>query len=150
MRRAAALLLTLSLALPFEALGQQEPAKPLRRKKPAIVAPVQPPAPVVPPISPHEAPLVQLAETMGALAFLAGLCQPAGTPNSWERRMGEFLDVEGENSGLRARLTGAYNQGFSDFSTSYRQCTDAAKAARGVLTREAARLARDIERRFGT
>jgi uncharacterized protein (TIGR02301 family) len=142
--------LLIGLGPPLAALAQQEPARPLRRKKPAIEAPDQPQAPALPQVSPHEGPLVQLSELMGALAFLSGLCATREAPNPWARRMEEFLEAEGENAGHRARLTGAYNQGFSEFSTNYRQCTDAARAARALLERDAARLAREIERRFGT
>jgi len=53
-------------------------------------------------------------------------------------------------SGIADRLRGAFNHGYSDYATSYRACTPSAKAAAEILTRDAARLARDIERRFGS
>jgi uncharacterized protein (TIGR02301 family) len=63
--------------------------------------------------------------------------------------MERLVESEGAAQGNRQRLMGAYNAGFSAFSTSYRQCTDAANTARSVLLREAARLARALEQRYG-
>ncbi len=124
-------------------------ARPVLRKK-AVTPPA--PAPKLPPVTvnPQEKPLVELSEIVGALAFLTQICSPATSPNPWRVRMETLLDTEGEASGAREKMTGAYNLGFSDYSTSYRQCTDAARAARRVLMRDAARIAREIERRFGS
>lgn len=124
------------------ALAQQ--AQP-RRTAPA--APAPPPRPVLP--AEYERPILELSETMGSLAFLTTLCRPAPGQNPWRRRMEELVESEGNANANREKLMGAYNQGYSAFSTTYRQCTDAARAARSVLVREAARLARDIERRYG-
>lgn len=152
-RRARHLVLLLALALvelAASSLLAQEAAKPLRRRKAVVETPAQPPKPTAPLPMQHEGSLVQFSEVMGALAFLSGLCQPGVTPNPWQKRMENFLEAEGENAGLRERMTGAYNQSFAEYATSYRQCTPAARAARTMLTRDAQRIARDIERRFGT
>ena len=133
------------------ALAQQEPSRPravVRPKK----APEPQPQPKAPPpaTNAQEKPLVELSETIGALAFLAQICSPATTPNPWRARMETLLDAEGDASGAREKMTGAFNQGYSEYSASYRQCTDAALTARRILTRDAARMARDLERRFGS
>lgn len=134
------------------ALAQQQSqrARPVQRKKPATEAAT--PAPKLPPApaNAQEKPLLDLSEAMGGLAFLTQICSPATSPNPWRVRMETLIDSEGDNAGARDKMTGAYNQGFSDYATTYRQCTDAARAARRVLTRDAARLARDLERRFGS
>lgn len=122
---------------------------PLRRKRPATETPAPAPLPQRPPDLPQEKPLAEISETLGSLAFLAQICTPELKPNPWQRRMEALLDAEGENSSLRERMIGAYNQGFGAYSTTYRRCTESALAARRVLTLEAARLAREIERRFG-
>ncbi len=70
-------------------------------------------------------------------------------PNPWQKRMETLVESEGTAQGNRERLMGAYNAGFSTFSTTYRQCTDAARAARSILVREASRLARALEQRYG-
>lgn len=139
----AFLLLILGVIAIVPAFGQQ--AQPRRATPPAQNA--APPAPSLP--AEYEKPILELSETIGSLAFLTGLCRPAPGPNPWRQRMEELLESEGQANNNREKLMGAYNQGFSAFSTTYRQCTDAARAARSVLVREAARLAREIERRYG-
>ncbi len=138
-----------------EVFAQQPPqpqpqrVRPVPRKKaPETPPPAPKPAPVV--ITPQEKPLVELSEIIGALTFLAQICSPASTPNPWRVRMETLLDSEGEASGVRDKMTGAFNLGFAEYATTYRQCTDSARAARRILTRDAARLARDLERRFGS
>lgn len=64
--------------------------------------------------------------------------------------MEALIESESEATGLRERMNGAFNTGFADYSTTYRQCTEAARLARRILARDAARLARDLERRFGS
>ncbi|WP_284178410.1 TIGR02301 family protein [Rhabdaerophilum sp. SD176] len=133
--------------------AQTGPVAPLRARpsirRPAGENPVA--SRPAPPVSTaQEKPLVDLSEVVGALAFLSQLCQPGAQPNPWRARMEVLLEAEGEPSGAREKMAGAFNTGFSDYATTYRQCTPAAEAARLALTREAARLARELERRFGS
>lgn len=137
-------------ALPAHAQQANERPRTAPRRKAAEPAPLPAPKAPPPPANAQEKPLADLSETIGALTFLTQICSPATSPNPWRVRMEALLDSEGENSGTREKMTGAFNQGFSDYSTSYRQCTDAARAARRILARDAARMARDLERRFGT
>jgi uncharacterized protein (TIGR02301 family) len=125
----------LALMLAASPLGAQAPA-PQEAGRPGL--PVD-----------YERPMLELSETLGSLAFLTTLCRPAERPNPWQKRMERLVESEGAAQGNRQRLMGAYNAGFSAFSTSYRQCTDAANTARSVLLREAARLARALEQRYG-
>ena len=147
------LLAGLVLVLAAEAaLAQQQPqrARPVQRKKPTTETVAPAPKALLPPANAQEKPLLELSEAMGGLAFLTQICSPTTNPNPWLIRMEALVDSEGDNSSAREKMTGAYNHGFSDYATTYRQCTDAARAARKVLTRDAARLARDLERRFGS
>jgi uncharacterized protein (TIGR02301 family) len=130
--------------------AEAQQSQPRRATSPAATgAPaLNPPRPDLPPE--YERPLLELSETMGSLAFLTHLCRPQPDRNPWQKRMEELAESEGQANGNRENLIGAYNQGFSAFQTSYRQCTEAARAARAVLVREAARLAREIERRYGS
>lgn len=138
--------LVIAVALLSASSGLAQQVQP-RRQPAAPAQPAAPPRPVLP--TEYERPILELSETMGSLAFLTTLCRPAPGQNPWRRRMEELVDSEGSANANREKLMGAYNQGYSAFSTTYRQCTDAARAARSVLVREAARLARDIERRYG-
>lgn len=146
---ATALMVALSVFVADMSLAQQERPRPLRRKKPVVTTPVPVPKAPLLPANPQEKPLADLSEIIGALAFLTQICSPTTNPNPWRVRMETLLDAEGEIAGAREKMTGAYNHGFTDYSTTYRQCTDAAHTARRVLVRDAARLAREIERRFG-
>ena len=136
--------LTALVAAP-QALGQ---GAAVRKKKPAVEAPAAPPPPPAP--DPHHRPLTELSEIIGALVLLTEICSPASSTNPWRARMERLVAAEGEASGIADRLRGAFNHGYSDYATSYRACTPSAKAAAEILTRDAARLARDIERRFGS
>ena len=147
--RGRAVVLIMGLALVAEAAFAQQAARTLRRKKPPAEATQPAPRPT-PLANPQERPLTELAEALGALAFLSQLCSPAADPNPWRARMETLLKAEGESSGAQEKMIGAFNAGFQDYSTTYRQCTDAARTAERVLTRDAARHARDIERRFGS
>ena len=128
-----------------QAFGQRAS---VRKKKPAVEAPATPPPPPAP--DPHHRPLTELSEIIGALVLLTEICSPASSTNPWRARMERLVAAEGEASGIADRLRGAFNHGYSDYATSYRACTPSAKAAAEILTRDAARLARDIERRFGS
>ncbi|CAN1492092.1 COG5451 Predicted secreted protein [Rhabdaerophilaceae bacterium] len=144
MRAALLALAWVLVVVPAEA--QNQPRRPQTPTQQSV--PKEPPKPVLP--VEYEKPLLELSETIGSLAFLSGLCVPNAGPNPWQRRMEALVDSEGAANQNSERLIGAYNQGFSAYSTTYRQCTDAARTARSVLVREAARLAREIERRYGS
>ncbi len=147
MKRAAlAILLIAALSAPGMAQQQAAP-QPQRRAAPSPQPPKEPVRPPLP--AEYEKPMLELSETLGSLAFLTTLCRPNERPNPWQKRMETLVESEGAAQGNRERLMGAYNSGFSTFSTTYRQCTDAARAARSILVREASRLARALEQRYG-
>lgn len=146
----AGLALAMLTAEPALAQQQQQPRARAALRKKAVSVPAPVPKLPPPPANAQEKPLLELSEAIGGLTFLSQICSPATSPNPWRVRMETLLDNEGDNSGAREKMTGAFNHGFSDYSTTYRQCTDAARAARRVLRRDAARIAREIERRFGS
>lgn len=96
----------------------------------------------------YEPPLLRLAETLGALAFLRDLCG-AGDGAQWRERMQALLDSEGQSEGRRARLAGAFNRGFHDYAASYRFCTPNAELAMSRRLAEGRKLARDLAARWG-
>lgn len=126
--------------------GAQTPQA--KRKKASVETPAPAPPPSAP--DPHHRPLIELSEIIGALTLLTEVCAPGSTANPWRARMERLVAAEGEASGIADRLRGAFNHGYSDYATGYRSCTPSAKAAVDILTLEAARRARDIERRFGS
>jgi len=150
-RRSRLPLALLPLAVMLALLPALAMGAPLTRKaqKPKTEEPKKVrPAPPTPEAA--QGPLSELSETMGALAVLSQLCAPDITPNPWRMRMEALVEAEGEASGAKERMQGAFNRGYADFSTSYTRCTPAAKAADEALRREAARLARVLTQRFGT
>jgi uncharacterized protein (TIGR02301 family) len=133
-----ALILALSVAIAAPALSQQRPqggARPATpTAKPAEPAP-PPPAPDVPP-PPYEKELLRLAEILGSLAFLRGLCTAADAPE-WPRRMQTLVDAEGVTPARKERLAGAYNRGYRAFALTYRMCTPPPTRPRPATSRKA-------------
>lgn len=138
-RLAAALMaFALAGALPAASLAQTKTAPPATAPAPAT--PESPP--------PYENELLRLAEIMGALAFLRDLCgQNDGA--EWHKQMAALLEAEGVTRARRARLAGAYNRGFRGFETTYRSCTDHARAVIELYIEEGRALARSTASRFG-
>jgi uncharacterized protein (TIGR02301 family) len=111
--------------------------------------PAQPqPPPPEPPPPLYEPDLLKLAEIIGSLAVLRELCAGAEA-REWPARMAEILAAEGTTDARRARLAGAYNRGLASFATTYRRCTEGARAAEARLTREGDALTRRLINRFG-
>ena len=145
-----ALTLALSVAIAAPALSQQRPqggARPATpTAKPAEPAP-PPPAPDVPP-PPYEKELLRLAEILGSLAFLRGLCTAADAPE-WPRRMQTLVDAEGVTPARKERLAGAYNRGYRAFALTYRMCTPSAHEATTRYLAEGETLSRTLAGRYG-
>lgn len=138
---ATALFLVPVLALAAPPLRKGQKAKPEEPKK------VRPAPPT---LDAAQGPLAELSETLGALTLITQVCAPDLAPNPWRLRMETLLEAEGEASGAKAAMQGAFNRGFTDFATSYNRCTPSAKAADESLRREAARLSRVLTQRFGS
>ncbi|SHE70285.1 TIGR02301 family protein [Kaistia soli DSM 19436] len=97
---------------------------------------------------PYDAPLVRLAEILGALHYLRPLCG-ATEPSLWRDQMEALVMAEAPSPERRARLTAAFNQGYSGFAALYRSCTPAAVAAIDRYLDEGARLTREVTTRYG-
>jgi uncharacterized protein (TIGR02301 family) len=96
---------------------------------------------------PYEALLQRLAEVLGSLHYLDGLCDPGTTP--WRAQMEALIEAEQPDGQRRARLNDRFNIGYSSFAATYRTCTPAARLALERYHREGADLAADISARFG-
>ena len=97
---------------------------------------------------PYDPSLMRLAEVLGALSYLRGLCgdQDAGT---WRTRMQALLDAEGTTQTRKDHLAGAFNSGLQGYALSYRTCTPNAQMIIDRFLGEAARIAKTLENRFG-
>jgi uncharacterized protein (TIGR02301 family) len=144
-----ALTLVLSLAAAAPGFSQQRPqgARPAApAAKPAEPTPA-PPAPELPP-PPYEKELLRLAEILGSLAFLRGLCA-ADDASEWPKRMQALVDAEGVTPARKERLAGAYNRGYRAFALTYRTCTPSAHEATTRYLTEGETLSRTLAGRYG-
>lgn len=96
---------------------------------------------------PYARQLGRLAEILGSLHYLAGLCGP--TPSPFRAEMEGLLDAEAPAEPLRAELVDRFNLGFSSFAAVYRRCTAMASDAIAVYRAEGAALATMIANEFG-
>jgi len=96
---------------------------------------------------PYQADLQRLAEILGALHYLRGLCG-ANEGQTWRNEMQSLIDAEAPPGERRDRLVASFNRGFRGFQQTYRSCTPAADLAIRRYLDEGARISRDITARF--
>lgn len=101
-----------------------------------------------PPAPDYEADMLRLSEIMGALSYLRRLCDSADAAQ-WRERMEKLVGAEARDAGTRARLSGAFNQGYQGFALTYRTCTPSARVMVDRYLQEGERLSHAIASRFG-
>jgi len=115
---------------------------------PAAAAPtIATESPAVQPDAPYEGDLRRLAEILGALQYLRGLCG-ANEGQTWRNQMQALIDAEAPPGERRDRLVASFNRGYRGFQQSYRICTPAAGLAVRRYLDEGARISRDITARY--
>jgi uncharacterized protein (TIGR02301 family) len=122
LRRFLAVLLTCSILLPATVRAEDEAA-------------------------PFDADLQRLAEIMGALHYLRGIC---GTNDGqkWRTEMQSLLEAETPSGDRRTRMIASFNRGYNGFQQTYRTCTPAAHlVVRRYLT-EGADISRNLTSRY--
>ncbi len=152
-RVAAVVFAMLMLASTVGAAPQRKSQPP--EKPGAAAKPTPPPKEKTAPATPEPAPetkpydpqLMRLAEILGALTYLRGLCG-AKDADAWRQRMQALLDAEGTPAVRKERLAGAYNRGIQDYSLSYRTCTPNAHAVIERFLVEGERIAKEVENRY--
>ena len=90
---------------------------------------------------------MRLAEILGALTYLRGLCGDRET-DDWRARMQALLDAEGVPAARKDRLAGAFNQGLQGYEFSYNSCTANARLVIERFLVEGSKIASDIQNRF--
>jgi uncharacterized protein (TIGR02301 family) len=131
-------------ALAFSVISAQ-PLLSAERPPQAAPAPAPPPQPDVKPYDPQ---LLRLAEILGALTYLRGVCG-ATDADAWHKRMQTLLAAEGTTAIRKDRLAGAFNRGVEGYALSYRTCTANAHMIIERFLAEGSQIARDVENRFG-
>lgn len=91
--------------------------------------------------------LSRLAEILGALHYLRGICD-SGEGNRWRTEMQGLLEAEGSTPERKARMTAAFNRGFRGYQQTYRTCTAAAGTATRRYLEEGAKLSREVTARY--
>lgn len=97
--------------------------------------------------APFDAELQQLAEILGTLHYLRGLCG-AGEGQKWRGEMQALVEAETPSGERRARMVAAFNRGYHGFQQTYRSCTPAANIAIERYLAEGSRISRDLTARY--
>lgn len=126
------LALWLAAAAPASAAGQ-------------AAAPAAPPPAAAPP--PYQGQMLRLAELLGALHYLRGLCGAADA-SAYRERMTALIEGEAPDEARKALLAGAFNRGYRTFQQTYRSCNASADATIRAYLDEGGRIARDIGARY--
>jgi uncharacterized protein (TIGR02301 family) len=97
--------------------------------------------------APFDANLQRLAEIMGALHYLRGICG-ANEGAKWRNEVQALIEAETPTGERRARMIAAFNRGYRGFQQSYRTCTPAADLVIRRYLEEGSKIARDVTARY--
>jgi uncharacterized protein (TIGR02301 family) len=97
--------------------------------------------------APFDGDLQRLAEILGALHYLRGICGTNEGPK-WRNEMQALLDAETPSGDRRTRMIAGFNRGYNGFQQTYRACTPAASVAIRRYVEEGARISRDLTARY--
>jgi uncharacterized protein (TIGR02301 family) len=97
--------------------------------------------------APYDGNLQRLAEILGALHYLRGICG-ANEGQKWRNQMQALVDADTPNGDRRARMVAAFNRGYRVFQQTYRTCTPAADLVIRRYLDEGSKIARDITARY--
>ena len=92
---------------------------------------------------PYDRDLERLAEILGALHFLRGVCN-SGEGEKWRNEAKALIDAEAPKGNRREQMVASFNRGYSGFEQTYRICTPAADIVIRRYMEEGAKIARDI------
>jgi uncharacterized protein (TIGR02301 family) len=97
--------------------------------------------------APFDGDLQRLAEILGSLHYLRGIC---GTNEGakWRNQMQALIDAETPSGDRRTRLIAGFNRGYNGYQQTYRSCTPAATVAIRRYIDEGAKISRDLTARY--
>ncbi len=105
------------------------------------------PAPAQDAPAPFDADLQRLAEILGALHYLRGICG-TNEGSKWRNEMQALIDAETPTGERRARMIAGFNRGYNGFQQTYRTCTPAATVAIRRYIEEGSKISRDLTARY--
>ena len=97
--------------------------------------------------APYDRDLQRLAEIMGALQYLRGVCG-ANEGQLWRNEMQALLDAEAPSGERRDRMVTGFNRGYRGFQQTHRTCTPAANVAIRRYLEEGRKISRDVTARY--
>lgn len=124
---------------------QPRPQQPAPPRVPKVEQQPEVPPPEV--TTPYDPDLQRLAEILGALHFLRGICG-ANEGSKWRDEAQALIAAEAPTGKRHDELVQSFNRGYLGFQQSYRTCTPAAKIVIRRYLEEGARIARDITARY--
>ena len=106
-----------------------------------------PPARAQDAAAPFDADLARLAEILGTLHYLRGICGN-NEGGKWRNEMQALIDAETPSGDRRARMIAGFNRGYNGFQQTYRTCTPAAIVAIRRYLEEGSKISRDLTARY--
>ncbi len=97
--------------------------------------------------APFDPSLQRLAEILGALHYLCGICG-AKEGQKWRNEMQSLVDAEAPAGERRVRMIASFNRGYRGFQQTYRTCTPAADVVIRRYLEEGSKIARDVTARY--
>jgi uncharacterized protein (TIGR02301 family) len=97
--------------------------------------------------APFDGNLQRLAEIMGALHYLRGICGANEGPK-WRNELQALIEAEAPSGERKARMVAAFNRGYRGFQQSYRTCTPAADLVIRRYLEEGSKIAREVTARY--
>src|ERR1700751_5627230 len=97
--------------------------------------------------APFDGDLQRLAEILGTLHFLRGICGSNEGPK-WRNEAQALIDAEAPAGGRHDQMVASFNRGYRGFQQSYRSCTPAAGVVIRRYLEEGAHIAREITARY--
>ena len=97
--------------------------------------------------APFDGDLQRLAEILGSLHYLRGICG-TNEGSKWRNQMQALIDAETPSGDRRTRLIAGFNRGYNGFQQTYRTCTPAATVAIRRYVEEGAKISRDLTARY--
>jgi uncharacterized protein (TIGR02301 family) len=97
--------------------------------------------------APFDGDLQRLAEILGTLHYLRGICG-SNEGNKWRNQMQALIDAETPTGERRARMIAGFNRGYNGFQQTYRTCTPAALVAIRRYIDEGSKISRDLTARY--
>jgi len=97
--------------------------------------------------APFDANLQRLAEILGALHYLRGICG-ANEGQKWRNEVQALIDAEAPTGDRRARMIASFNRGYRGYQQSYRTCSPAADLVIRRFLEEGSKIAREVTARY--